>query len=151
MRRILPVRKRWRDRGVILTMNGRSRRAAIIITVAAAMSAAFTYAQGLGGDLAGTVLDPSGAAIAGAQIKAANTATGVESSIQSGPTGAYRLADLPAGDYSLNVTAPSFAPSSVKGVVVSGSRTLTIYVTLQVGSVSSRVDVQAEAEIGTTS
>src|SRR6185503_6788919 len=74
-----------------------------------------------------------------------------ESTIQSGPTGAYRLADLPAGDYTLNVAAPSFAPSTVKGVVVSGSRTLTINVTLQVGNVSSRVDVQADAEIDTTS
>lgn len=134
-----------------MTTNGRSRRAAIILAVTAAMSAAFSYAQVLSGDLTGSVLDPSGAAISGAQIKAANTATGVESTVQSGPEGTYRLADLPAGDYTLNVTAPSFAPSAVKGVLVSGSRTLTINVTLQVGNVSSRVDVEADAEIDTTS
>jgi hypothetical protein len=118
--------------------------------VAAAMSAAFSYAQVLSGNLTGTVLDPSGAAIAGAQIKAANIATGVESTVQSGSAGAYRLADLPAGDYTLNVTAPSFAPSTVNGVIVSGSRTLTVNVTMQVGTVSSRVDVEADAQIDTT-
>jgi hypothetical protein len=134
-----------------LTTNGRSRRAAIILTLAAALPGALCYSQVLSGDLTGSVLDPSGAAIAGAQVKAANTATGIEATVQSGATGVYRLADLPAGDYTLNVTAPSFAPATVNGVVVSGSRTLTANITLQVGNVSTRVDVQADAEIDTTS
>ncbi|HVW07519.1 MAG TPA: carboxypeptidase regulatory-like domain-containing protein [Bryobacteraceae bacterium] len=133
-----------------MATNGLSRRAAILLTLGAAISASFVHAQVLSGDLTGSILDPSGAAIAGAEIKAQNTATGVESVMKSGATGGYRLSDLPAGDYTLAVSAPNFSPATVKGVAVTGSRTLTVNVTLQLGSVSSRVDVKADAEIDTT-
>src|SRR5579863_5327661 len=68
----------------------------------------FLYGQGGVGQIVGTVVDPSGAVVAGATITARETSTGVATEIKTNPDGVYRFTDLAIGDYSLTVSATGF-------------------------------------------
>src|SRR5260370_31200157 len=56
----------------------------------------------------GVISDPSGALIAGAQIKARQTDTGQVLSTVSNGDGSYVLPNLPVGPYRLDVSTPAF-------------------------------------------
>ena len=56
----------------------------------------------------GRVVDPSGAVIPGASISASNEGTGVELSTVTGAGGEFTIPFLPAGTYSLAITADGF-------------------------------------------
>ncbi len=53
----------------------------------------------------GTVFDPSGARVSAAQVKAVNSRTGVERATQTDSQGMFSFQFLPAGEYSLEVSA----------------------------------------------
>jgi len=59
--------------------------------------------------LSGTVLDPQGASVAGAQITATSLATGAATSVTSDANGHFVVVGLPPGHYSLSVEARGFA------------------------------------------
>jgi len=98
-------------------------------------------AQSVSGELVGTIYDATGAIVAGASVTATNVATGVQSATVSTSAGQYRLGNLPAGTYDLNVTAKGFSVAQVKGVVVSLNVQSTSNVTLQIGESKTVVEV----------
>ena len=65
--------------------------AAIAMALAAPGS---LFAQAADGNLTGTVLDASGAAVPGALIAAHNVATGVQSTTKTDTSGSYRINNL---------------------------------------------------------
>src|SRR5713226_4602074 len=65
-------------------------------------------AQIVTGDIAGTVTDPSGAYVAGANISAVCPDTQLTRTIRSGTVGEYRLPDMPSCVYKVSVSAPGF-------------------------------------------
>ncbi|MBY0507931.1 MAG: TonB-dependent receptor [Bryobacteraceae bacterium] len=69
-------------------------------------------AQSLGnaGRLEGRVIDPSGAAVAGALVEILNPLTNYRQTMRSEADGGYRFRQLPFNQYHLEVTAPGFAP-----------------------------------------
>src|SRR5947209_3303334 len=71
------------------------------------------------GGLAGTVLDPQGAIIPGAAIRATNIGTAVIYKTVSTSSGDYSIQDLPLGDYNVTVTFPGFASVKVDLVRIS--------------------------------
>ena len=93
----------------------------------------------------GFVQDASGAAIAGAQVKLTQTATGAVRTATTGPDGSYVLPDLSVGSYSLEVTKDGFSKYVQTGIVLQVGVNPTINVGLQVGAVTQEVTVQAEA------
>jgi len=70
-----------------------------------------------GGALRGQVTDPSGAAISGASV-IATPATGAPIVVQSNGQGMYEFKSLPAGKYTLTVSATGFALYENDSVVV---------------------------------
>src|SRR5687768_8778123 len=66
------------------------------------------YGQFGVGSLIGTVSDESGAVIPGVRVIAKEKDTGVETSVLTTGTGAYRFLNLRLGTYSLTATAPGF-------------------------------------------
>lgn len=110
------------------------------------------FTQGISGDLTGTVFDASGAIVANATITAKNQATGVENSSKTTSTGEYRFSNLPAGMYTVTVTAPGFTQSQTKDVEVVLNQTKTFNATMQVGSTTQTVEVsEAAITVDTTS
>lgn len=107
--------------------------------------------QAISGDITGALLDPSGAAVVGATITAENIETGIKTGATTRSNGEYRLSNLPVGVYNLTAAAPGFSVSSLKGLRVELNKTSTVNLTLQVGSVSTTVEVsEAAAAIDTT-
>src|SRR5256886_10476413 len=73
-------------------------------------------AQTFRGAINGSVTDPSGAVVAGASVKAANTATGIVLSTVSTSGGAFAFQDIPPGLYKITVTASGLSTSTVDNV-----------------------------------
>ena len=69
-------------------------------------------------DITGTVTDPSGAAVPGAAILAANQATRSKATSTSNDASENLLAELPLGEYSLTVTASGFKQAVQRGLVL---------------------------------
>ena len=65
-------------------------------------------AQTYRGTLRGTVLDPNGAVIPGAEIKVTSKETSETRSVISGDEGQYSISSLRPGSYELTATAPGF-------------------------------------------
>ncbi len=92
----------------------------------------------------GVVQDSSGAAIAGADIKLTQTATGAVRSTASAADGGYAFPDLSVGTYDLEVTKQGFSRYVQKGIVLLVGVNPTINVSMTVGAVTSEVTVQSE-------
>lgn len=95
------------------------------------------------GAITGTVTDPSGAAVSDAEVKATNVATNLEVIAHTKGNGSYLIPELPAGTYKLNITKEGFKSETHTEILVNGNRTTTVDASLQVGSVSSVVEVNA--------
>jgi hypothetical protein len=120
----------------------------VVLALAACLG---SFAQSVSGDLTGTVFDASGATIPNATVIAKNDATGVETATKSTATGEYRLSNLPAGTYSVTVTAAGFTKAQIRAVAVELNKTSTTNVKLDVGSNVETVEVSASgATIDTT-
>src|SRR6266478_3972854 len=84
------------------------RRITTVTILCLLLGCGMTHAQGVNtASLAGTVLDPSGAALKGAQVTVTNGATGSERSAISDDAGRYNLIGLPPGQYKISVDGGS--------------------------------------------
>jgi 3D (Asp-Asp-Asp) domain-containing protein len=110
------------------------------------------YGQATDGNLVGTVVDPSGAAVPGADVQVENTTTGVKSEpIKTNPSGEYRFNNLLAGAYTLTVTKDGFKGVTLQGINVQLNKTSTANVNLEISAVGTIVEVrEAAALIDTT-
>jgi iron complex outermembrane receptor protein len=93
--------------------------------------------------ISGTVVDSHGSTIPGATIAAKNQA-GATTQATANSVGHFALTNLPAGRYTLVITAKGFDTTTQKDVLASSQPT-DITVPLHVGSVSETIQVQAIA------
>ena len=104
--------------------------------------------QVIRGSISGTVVDPSGAVVSGAQVKAKNVETGTVFTSTSDGSGLFRLNLLPIGTYTVEITAQGFKTASQSGVIVgAGSDRGLGSVHLTVGEATATVEVNAEAPL----
>ncbi|MGB2679472.1 MAG: carboxypeptidase-like regulatory domain-containing protein [Candidatus Acidiferrum sp.] len=96
--------------------------------------------------LRGTVVDPNGAVIPGAQVTLASAEIGVSLSTQTDKTGFYQFQDMRPATYVLTITAPGFATLKKSGLVLLVSTPATSDVQLQIASGMTTVEVQATLE-----
>jgi hypothetical protein len=116
-------------------------RIASLLTLAA-VTASLALAQvGGAGAIQGTVTDSSGGVVSGATVSASNVGTGVATSRQTTATGFYNLSPLPAGEYTVTVTAPGFQTLTQQHVVVDALATVAVNPKLQVGAQTQSVTV----------
>ncbi|HLI84426.1 MAG TPA: carboxypeptidase regulatory-like domain-containing protein [Bryobacteraceae bacterium] len=95
----------------------------------------------------GTVQDATGAAVAGAEVKATQTDTGISRTTTTGADGGYVLSNLPIGPYSLEVSKQGFSRYVQTGIVLQVAASPTIDIALKVGEVSEQISVQADAAL----
>src|ERR1039457_5669252 len=103
------------------------------------------YAQAISGDLTGTVLDSSRAAIPNATVIATNDDTGVQSTTQTNAGGVYRFSNLPVGRYTVTASVTGFTTDTLKNVDLVLNTIVTANLTLSVGKVGTTVEVNASA------
>jgi len=104
-------------------------------------------AQGVSATLRGTVTDPSGAAVSGAQITAIHTETGLRRTATSDAQGGYVLVALPVGHYRLEVQAQGFKKYVQEGITLDVNQTATVATHLVVGTEKQQVEVTADAPV----
>lgn len=108
-------------------------------------------AQETSGNVVGTVMDASGAAVPNATVTATNQATGVKTPTVANASGEYRIANLLPGAYTISASAAGFAAEELKDVAIQLNQTSTANLTLKIGTVSTAVNVvEAAAVIDTT-
>jgi hypothetical protein len=127
-----------------------SAMAAMIISLFIASSVTSLHAQGYG-TISGTVSDPSGARVPSASVKAIQTQTGRQTTVESARDGAFVFPVLPPSVYSLTVTATGFQTYTQTDIVLQADQALTVSVKLQVGSTAETVTVTGEVpQVDTT-
>ncbi len=97
------------------------------------------------GQFSGTVLDPTGAAIANAKVEAANAATSLKLTTTSNASGNYAVKDVPPGVYKITVEAAGFKTTSNSGVTANAGTISHVDFKLLIGKTSEVVEVSAEA------
>jgi hypothetical protein len=100
---------------------------------------------GVGGSIAGSVKDSSGAAIAAAAVSLVNSGTGVRQSTVTDNQGTYTFPVLPVGSYVLEVNQPGFRPYRRTGIALDANSALLLDVVLQVGQRTDAVTVSDNA------
>src|SRR5579862_1353633 len=93
----------------------------------------------------GTVQDPSGAAVGGAEVKLIAVDTGAVRTVTTGTDGAYTLPDISVGTYRLEITKSGFNKYVQTGIVLQVGVNPTIDVALKVGAMTQEVTVEAQA------
>ena len=123
------------------------RANALILTLVLFAAPTVTFAQSLGnaGTIQGTVVDPSGAAIPGADVSLHNPITGYAQSVKAASDGSFKLLNIPPNSYHLDVTAAGFSQFS-QDVPIRGSIPVQVKATLTVAGVSTSVTVEASTE-----
>ena len=118
-------------------------RAAVLVLVLLASS--FASAQISTSLIQGTITDSSGAAVPNAKIVATLANTDTKFSTISNGSGNYVIPDVRPGAYTISAEAPGFKRIVRTGVVIAVNQSAHINLTLQVGAVTSTVEVNANA------
>jgi hypothetical protein len=100
---------------------------------------------GITASISGTIKDSSGASIAGATVTAIDTGTSIVQTRTSNGQGFYSFQALPLGTYILSVQQKGFKEYQQTDLVLDVNSALTVDVALQVGQVSEKVEVAADA------
>jgi len=110
------------------------------------LAATTLFAQIRSGTITGTVHDPTGAVIAGADVLVTNTGTNVTYSTKTTVTGDFSVPYLEVGTYSLSITVPGFQSFQETGIHIEPAQTVRVDATLQLGSTGTKLEVVAAAE-----
>src|SRR5437899_1539118 len=102
------------------------------------------------GIITGIVTDPTGSAIAGAQVKVRNQDTALETTLTTNSAGAFTTPPLALGTYSVTVDHAGFKQSVSSGIALQGAETIRKDITLTIGAVTESVEVTAGAELNVT-
>ncbi|HWY60142.1 MAG TPA: carboxypeptidase regulatory-like domain-containing protein [Terriglobales bacterium] len=101
----------------------RTRVRCLIILSIVLLMPGLVLGQSFRGSIRGKIVDPNGNAIGGAKVTAKNDATGQVREAYTGNDGAYVLAELPAGEYTVTAEYGGLSPVGENVIVNVGSDT----------------------------
>ena len=113
----------------------------LLLTVTAALG------QEVTANITGVVTDPSGAAIAGVKVIATDTQRGTQYSAETNSDGRYRISNLLVGTYDVKAEAKGFQTATVSAITLQLNQTAKLDFPLQVGNISTQVEVTSEAPL----
>lgn len=129
-------------------MRNREVGFAVCLLLAAACMFVLTSplsAQDATGIVLGTVTDPQGSVIPGAQVTVTNTGTQQKTTALTGPDGSYRVTNLPIGSYIVSAEHTGFTTVRTQPQKLQINQSLRFDIKLQVGSAQTTVEVAADA------
>lgn len=118
-------------------------KVALLATCAITMSTPLILAQA-NGTVTGTVLDTKGTIITTASVRITMEGGAINRTASTDTLGRYSISGLTPGTYTLEVAANGFALATRQISIVTG-QTANLPITLQVGSVATEVNVEADA------
>lgn len=128
------------------------------IALLSVAACALLPAQTFLGTITGLAVDPSGSAISGAAVTAANQGTGVTYKTVTNVAGNFALQQLPVGKYEVTIEAPGFRKLVRRDLELNVAQTLSFEAKLEVGQVEQTIEVTetagllqtATSDLGTT-
>jgi hypothetical protein len=113
------------------------------LILCAFLLAASAFAQG-SVTIYGTVQDKTGAVVPNVEVTVTNTLTGAARAIKTNDTGNYVAAQLPVGLYTVRAQAQGFKTFVQEKIQVQVDENRQVNISLEVGSLTESVEVQAE-------
>ena len=92
-------------------------------------------------EIAGAVTDPTGAVLPGATVKV-SSAAGVSQTVISNDQGQYSVKGLPAGTYSITVSAPKFKDFHTEGLTLTSGQSIPLDAVLEPAGETTQVNVE---------
>jgi hypothetical protein len=105
------------------------------------------FAQSFQGSLRGRVKDPQGAAATRAKITITNEGTSVKRTTLTNDQGEYVFPAVTPATYTVIAEAPGFKRLEHTGVLISTQAAVTVDLELELGDVTEKIDVTAEAPL----
>lgn len=99
------------------------------------------------GEITGTILDPTGAVVAGATVTITNVATNAVRTTESNEAGVYRFPSLPPGQYTIRVERQGFKTVTRSNIELQVQQSARIDFELAVGAMAETIEVTAEAAL----
>src|SRR5271166_3281168 len=103
------------------------------------------------GQIGGIVRDPRGAVIPNASITAIEEGTGFASTVRTGSDGEYVIPSLRPTTYTVTTAVNGFKKSSEAGVALQANQSVTLNITLEIGTITETINVNSQAALVDTS
>ncbi|HWQ36237.1 MAG TPA: carboxypeptidase regulatory-like domain-containing protein [Blastocatellia bacterium] len=118
---------------------------ALVIVLSASM---FVFAQTAStSTVSGTITDATGAVIAGAEVEMTDLATNQSRKVVTNAAGQYQFPSIPPGTYKVTATAKGFKQAIIPALKVDVAKSLSLDLSLQVGTVGEVVEITAGAAV----
>src|SRR5260370_1363921 len=115
----------------------------LVVSMGLSLIATPALAQSSSGSISGVVTDPSGAAIAGAEVKLVDVGTNTSQPTNTNAEGRYSFISVPPGVYNVTVGNPGFTPGNGYGGSNASGGTPT-------GVIPTTIESIEEFKIGTS-
>ena len=125
----------------------RRLRSVALLVLACVFVAGVARAQRFDGSLRVTVTDKTGGSVLDAKVTVTNEATNVSVIATASSAGTYVFPNLLVGSYTVTVEKEGFRKSVSKGVQVQSNQVAEVAPVLELGDVSSIIEVDAGAEL----
>ncbi len=107
---------------------------------------AVALAQGLTGQISGSVQDSEGAVVSGAQVSLVNNGTGQTRETKTGHDGTFVITDLLPGTYNLSIVMPGFKKFQQTEIILTATERVVLRPSrLELGELTQTIQVTAEA------
>ncbi len=103
------------------------------------------FAQIRSATITGTVVDPTGAAVVGADVVVVNQETNISTRTKTTDAGQFAVPYLQQGLYTVSVTAPGFVPYKQTQIALAAAQTIRVDANLKVGALETSIEVTAQA------
>lgn len=121
--------------------------ACLCVFLLVGISSASAQGVGASGDIKGTITDPSGAVLPGAEVLVTNVDKGIKRTVTTGQSGEYRITGLAPAAYNVIVKSSGFQTQVMTSVRVTVGQTAIVDFQLQVSAVATEVVVTTEAPL----
>jgi hypothetical protein len=122
----------------------------VFMACIAVAGAAWAQTQITTGVIQGTVADPSGAVVPGAEVEARNLDNNVKRTLTTGPDGRFVFLQLAPGRYTVTVTRAGFATLVQENVTLTVGQSVNLGVTLKVSTATETVTVTGTPTVDTS-
>jgi len=116
------------------------RKGALALVFALWLGSAPVWAQDTA-SIVGTVLDASGAVVPNAKVTIQNPQKGFVRELTTNAVGAFAVAPVPLGEYTVAVEAPGFQKSTQTGITLTAGQIQRVDVMVKVGTATQEVSV----------
>lgn len=106
------------------------------------------WSQLITASIEGVVIDPAGAAVPNATVRAVNTSTNLEARTTTSSDGRYSFPSLPpGGPYTVTVQGSGFNTEERTGITLEVNQVMRLDFSLSIGATTERVEVSAAAPL----